>query len=182
MNVDNILALDQIVCHDAGFWLATLPVPCRYGEFNLFAREPVLFRKKKDVGKDDVGYSREQTRGIPIPTSSLAVPQEWCNVRKQVQLWAWEVSSIVSAQPFAHHHSNSNLNQPLPKSFCLQLPQGRSRIISKQHGKNRDLVLDRTMRCHRCVHYTPKDPGRPVCFTMHCYSSSYCSTNSFPPL
>ncbi len=112
MNVDNIAALDRIVFHDAGYWLATLPVPLRHGESNLFAREPVLFRKKKHVAEDDVGYSRQQTRGIRIPTSSLAIPQEWCNVRKQVQLWAWEVRPIVSALPFAHHHSKLYMNQP----------------------------------------------------------------------
>ena len=112
MNEDSIAALDQIVRHDVGCWLATLPVPHRYGESNLFAREPVFFRKKKRVEGDAVGYSRKQTRGILIPTSSPAVLEEWINVRKQVQLWAWEVSPIVSGLPLPHHRPNSLLNQP----------------------------------------------------------------------
>ena len=88
MNEDNIAALESILGHDDSCWLATLPVPCSYGESNLFAREPVMFRKKKRVEEDAVGYSRQQTRGILIPTSSPAVLEEWINVRKQLQLWA----------------------------------------------------------------------------------------------
>ena len=90
MNEDSIAALDQIVGHDVGCWLATLPVPHTYGESNLFAREPVMFRKKKRVEEDAVGYSRQQTRGffLYLPRRQLAVLEEWINVRKQVQLWA----------------------------------------------------------------------------------------------
>ncbi len=105
MNEDDILALDQIVGHDNSCWLATLPVPLpvphRHGESNLFARDPVLFRKKKRFAEDDEGgYSRKQSRGIQIPTPSPAVVDQWANLRKQVQLWAWEVIRIVSALPF----------------------------------------------------------------------------------
>jgi len=69
----------------------------------LFARDPVLFRKKKRFVEDDDdegGYSRKQSRGIQIPTSIPAVVDQWANLRKQVQLWAWEVIRIVSALPF----------------------------------------------------------------------------------
>jgi hypothetical protein len=101
MNEDGILALDQILGDNNSGWLATLPVPHSHGESNLFARDPVLFRKKKRVVEDDDGgYSRKQSRGIQIPTSFPAVVDQWTNLRKQVQLWAWEVSSIVSALPF----------------------------------------------------------------------------------
>ncbi len=72
MNEDHIAALDQSMGqgHDVSCWLATLPVPTSCGEYNLFAREPVLFRKKQGkVGEnEDAGYSRQQTRGIQIPT------------------------------------------------------------------------------------------------------------------
>jgi hypothetical protein len=51
MNEDDILALDQILGHDNSCWLATLPVPHRHGESNLFARDPVLFRKKTILRK-----------------------------------------------------------------------------------------------------------------------------------
>jgi hypothetical protein len=101
MNEDNIAALESILGHDDSCWLATLPVPYSYGESNLFAHEPVLFRKKKRVAEDEGGYSRQQSRGILIPTASLAVVEEWTNVKKQVQLWGWEVSEIVSALLFA---------------------------------------------------------------------------------
>ena len=108
MNEDNIAALESILGHDDSCWLATLPVPHSYGESNLFAREPVMFRKKKRVAEDEGrvaenegGYSRQQSRGILIPTSSPAVVDEWTNVKKQVQLWAWEVSQIVTALLFA---------------------------------------------------------------------------------
>ena len=101
MNEDDILALDQFLGHDNSCWLATLPVPHRHGESNLFARDPVLFRKKKRFAEDDEGgYSRKQSRGIQIPTSIPAVVDQWANLRKQVQLWAWEVIRIVSALPF----------------------------------------------------------------------------------
>jgi hypothetical protein len=97
MNEDHIAALDQSIGHDVSCWLATLPVPTSYGEYNLFAREPVLFRKKKGKvgGNEDAGYSRQQTRGIQIPTSSPAVVHEWTNVRQLLQLWAWEVSPSI---------------------------------------------------------------------------------------
>ena len=88
MNEDNIAALESILGHDDSCWLATLPVPYSYGECNLFAREPVMFRKKKRVAEDEGGYSRQQSKGILIPTSSPAVVDEWTNVKKQVQLWA----------------------------------------------------------------------------------------------
>ena len=103
MNEVNIAALESILGHDDSCWLATLPVPYSYGESNLFAREPVLFRKKKRVGGDEGEgeYSRQQSRGILIPTSSPAVVEQWTNVKKQVQLWGWEVSEIVSALLFA---------------------------------------------------------------------------------
>jgi hypothetical protein len=100
MNEVNIAALESILGHDDSCWLATLPVPYSYGESNLFAREPVLFRKKKRVAEDEGGYSRQQSRGILIPTASPAVVEEWTNVKKQVQLWGWEVSEIVSALLF----------------------------------------------------------------------------------
>ena len=76
-----------------GCWLATLPVPTTYGEDNLFACQPVLFRKKKGrvAENEEGGYSRQQTKGIQIPTSSPAVVHEWTNVRQLLQLWAWEV-------------------------------------------------------------------------------------------
>jgi hypothetical protein len=61
----------------------------------------LMFRKKKRVAEDDGGYSRQQSRGILIPTSSPAVVDEWTNVKKQVQLWAWEVSQIATALLFA---------------------------------------------------------------------------------
>ena len=51
MNEDNIAALESILGHDDSCWLATLPVPHSYGESNLFAREPVMFRKKKRVAE-----------------------------------------------------------------------------------------------------------------------------------
>ncbi len=103
MNEDNIAALESILGHDDSCWLATLPVPTSYGESNLFAREPVLFRKKKRVAEDEGegGYSRQQSRGILIPTSSPAVVEQWTNVKRIVQLWGWEVSEIVSALLFA---------------------------------------------------------------------------------
>jgi hypothetical protein len=108
MNEDNIAALESILGQDDSCWLATLPVPYSYGESNLFAREPVLFRKKKRVAEDEGrvaenegGYSRQQSRGILIPTASRAVVEEWTNVKKQVQLWGWAVSETVSALLFA---------------------------------------------------------------------------------
>ncbi len=61
MNEDDILALDEILGGDNGCWLETPPVPQRHGESNLFARDPVLFRKKKRVAEDDEGgYSRSE--------------------------------------------------------------------------------------------------------------------------
>ncbi len=91
MNEDNIAALDQSIGHCGSFWLATLPVPTTYGEYNLFACQPVLFRKKKGLvaENEEGGYSRQQTKGIQIPTSSPAVVHEWTNVRQLLQLWAW---------------------------------------------------------------------------------------------
>ena len=76
MNEDNIAALESILGHDDSCWLATLPVPCSYGESNLFVREPVLFRKKKRVAEDEGAYSRQQSRGILIPTASPAVVEQ----------------------------------------------------------------------------------------------------------
>jgi hypothetical protein len=49
MNEDKIAALDQSIGHDGSCWLATLPVPTTYGEYNLFGCQPVLFRKKKGL-------------------------------------------------------------------------------------------------------------------------------------
>jgi hypothetical protein len=64
MNEDNIAALDQSIGRDGSCWLATLPVPMTCGEYNLFACEPVLFRKKKGqvAENEEGGYSRQQTR------------------------------------------------------------------------------------------------------------------------
>jgi hypothetical protein len=76
MNIDNIAALESILGHDDSCWLATLPAPTSYGESNLFAREPVMFRKKKLSAEDEGGYSRQQSRGILIPTSLPAVVEE----------------------------------------------------------------------------------------------------------
>ena len=64
MNEDNIAALGSILGHDDSCWLATLPVPNSYGESNLFAREPALFRKKKRiVGDEGEGEYSGSNRG-----------------------------------------------------------------------------------------------------------------------
>ena len=131
MNEDHIAALDQSMGmgqgHDVSCWLATLPVPTSYGEYNLFAREPVLFRKKKGkVGEnEDAGYSRQQTRGILIPTSSPAVVHEWRNVRQLLQLWAWEVSPSIlilkarTSMPRTLRTNKTAFNLPLTLPPCL---------------------------------------------------------------
>jgi hypothetical protein len=75
MNEDDILASDQILGDDNSGWLATLPVPHRHGESNLFARDPVLFGKKKRVAEDDEGgYSRKQSRVVEGHTDTNAFP------------------------------------------------------------------------------------------------------------
>jgi hypothetical protein len=132
----------------------------------LFARDPVLFRKKKRFAEDDEGgYSRKQSRGIQIPTSIPAVVDQWANLRKQVQLWAWEVIRIVRALPFVVQSRNNFafIDLQSPKLIIYNYSfQGRSRIVSKEHGKCRDLLLDKAMRCHRCVAYTSKVAPRQV--------------------
>jgi hypothetical protein len=62
MNEDNIAALELLILGHGGCWLATLPVPHRHGESNLFAPEPVLFRKKVRVAEDE-GVFKEAIEG-----------------------------------------------------------------------------------------------------------------------
>jgi hypothetical protein len=104
MNEDNIAALDQSIGHDVSCWLATLPVPTTYGEYNLFACQASLCcfgrrRGKVQKMKKEGIQSRQKTNGIQIPTSSPAVVHEWTNVRQLLQLWAWEVANPIYRYP-----------------------------------------------------------------------------------
>jgi hypothetical protein len=55
----------------------------------------------------------------------------------------------------------------IPKTHNLQQPfLGSISHCSKQHGKSRDLLLDKAMRCHRCVAYTSKVAPRLVILSV----------------
>jgi hypothetical protein len=46
--------------------------------------------------------------------------------------------------------------------YVYNCSKGRSRIVSKDQGNIRDVLLDKTMRCHRCVPYSSTEPERPT--------------------
>ena len=48
--------------------------------------------------------------------------------------------------------------------YVYNCSKGRSRIVSKDQGNIRDVLLDKTMRCHRCVPYSSTEPDRPVIY------------------
>ncbi len=91
MDVVDVASLDGAVqAWDRWMGCILCPDPAGIEEkVNLIEkREKVLFYKRKNG--EEVGYSRQATEGICLPTDISVCSERWREVYAQIALWAWD--------------------------------------------------------------------------------------------